>query len=97
MAARPRQIALHLGDLGGDTLGEVRHLERAYGNPSRRSAMCYPPGARPPDVPSDVLPPMSGGSGAEDLTLASADGTKFRAYLARAGACDAGAALPPDV
>jgi len=59
--------------------------------------MCYPPGARPPDVPSDVLPPMSGGSGAEDLTLASADGTKFRAYLARAGDGDAGVVIAPDV
>jgi len=59
--------------------------------------MCYPPGARPPDVPSDVLPPMSGGSGAVDVTLASADGTKFRAYLARAGDGDAGVVIAPDV
>src|SRR5438477_10305521 len=59
--------------------------------------MCYPPGARPPDVPSDVLPPMSGGSGAEDVTLASADGTKFRAHLAGAGEGDAGVVIAPDV
>src|SRR5947207_9322799 len=59
--------------------------------------MCSPPGARPPDVPSDVLPPMSGGSGGEALTLASADGTKFRAYLARAGDGDAGVVIAPDV
>jgi carboxymethylenebutenolidase len=59
--------------------------------------MCYPPGARPPDVPVDLLPPMIGGSDGEDLTLTSADGTKFRAYLARASDGDAGVVIAPDV
>jgi carboxymethylenebutenolidase len=59
--------------------------------------MCYPPGARPPDVPVDLLPPMIGGSDGEDLTLTSADGTKFRAYLARASDGDARVVIAPDV
>jgi carboxymethylenebutenolidase len=59
--------------------------------------MCYPPGARPPDIPFDLLPPMSGGAGGEELTLASADGTKFRAMLARGGEGDAGVVIAPDV
>jgi carboxymethylenebutenolidase len=59
--------------------------------------MCYPPGARPPDVPVDLLPPMIGGSDGEDLTLTSADGTKFRAHLARASDGDAGVVIAPDV
>ena len=59
--------------------------------------MCYPPGARPPEVPSDLLPPIIGGSGAEEMTLVSADGTKFRAYLAGAGDGDAGVVIAPDV
>jgi carboxymethylenebutenolidase len=39
---------------------------------------------------------MRGGSGGEDVTLASADGTKFRGYLVRADG-DAGVVVAPDV
>ena len=36
--------------------------------------MCYPPGARPPEVPDDLrLAPMSGGAGGEEANIASAD------------------------
>lgn len=59
--------------------------------------MCYPQGAHPPEVPSDLLPPIIGGSGGEEMTLVSADGTKFRAYLAGAGEGDAGVVIAPDV
>ncbi len=59
--------------------------------------MCYPSGARPPDVPLDLLPPMIGGAGGEDLLLTSADGTKLRAHLARAPGGDAGVVITPDV
>ena len=59
--------------------------------------MCYPSGARPPDVPLDLLPPISGGAGGQDAILTSADGTKFRAYLAKATAGDAGVVIAPDV
>jgi len=59
--------------------------------------MCYPPGARPPDIPFDLLPPMTGGSGGEEVTLTSADGTKFRAHLARADQREAGVVIAPDV
>ena len=58
--------------------------------------MCYPPGARPPEVPVDLLRPMTGGAGGEDVVLTSADGTKFRTYLARATG-DAGVVIAPDV
>jgi carboxymethylenebutenolidase len=40
---------------------------------------------------------MIGGSGGENLTLASADGTPFRAHLARASDGDAGVVIAPDV
>lgn len=59
--------------------------------------MCYPPGARPPEVPADLLAPMTGGAGGQDVILASADGTKFRAYLAGASAGDAAVVIAPDV
>src|SRR5713101_232663 len=59
--------------------------------------MCYPPGARPPDVPVDLLPPMTGGAGGQDVMLTSADGTKFRAYLAGSSGGDAGVVIAPDV
>jgi carboxymethylenebutenolidase len=59
--------------------------------------MCYPPGARPPDVPLDLLPPMTGGAGGQDAVLTSADGTKFRTYLAGASGGDAGVVIAPDV
>jgi carboxymethylenebutenolidase len=59
--------------------------------------MCYPPSARPPDVPVDLLPPMTGGAGGQDAILTSADGTKFRTYLASATGGDAGVVIAPDV
>lgn len=59
--------------------------------------MCYPPGAHPPDVPLDLLPPMTGGASGQDVILTSADGTKLRAYLARASDVDAGVIIAPDV
>jgi carboxymethylenebutenolidase len=59
--------------------------------------MCYPPGARPPDVPLDLVPPMTGGAGGQDAILTSADGTSFRAYLASASGGDAGVVIAPDV
>ena len=60
--------------------------------------MCYPPGARPPDVPLDLLPPMTGGAGGgHDVILASANGTKLRAYLANASGAEAGVVIAPDV
>ena len=59
--------------------------------------MCYPSGARPPEVPADLLPPMTGGAGGEDEILASADGTRFRSYLASATRGDAGVVIAPDV
>jgi carboxymethylenebutenolidase len=59
--------------------------------------MCYPPGARPPDVPRDLLPPITGGAGGQDALLTSADGTKFRVYLAAASGGDAGVVIAPDV
>ncbi len=40
---------------------------------------------------------MSGGAGAEDTILTSADGTKFRAHLARAARGDAAVVIAPDV
>jgi carboxymethylenebutenolidase len=58
--------------------------------------MCYPPGARPPDVPADLLP-ISGGAGSEDVILTSEDATRFRARLARAGEDDRGVVIAPDV
>ena len=59
--------------------------------------MCYPPGACPPDVPVDLLPPMTGGAGGQDAILTSADGTKFRTYRASATGGDAGVVIAPDV
>jgi len=40
---------------------------------------------------------MTGGAGGQDVILTSADGTKFRAYLARAAQGDAGVVIAPDV
>ncbi|HEX9496626.1 MAG TPA: alpha/beta fold hydrolase, partial [Candidatus Limnocylindria bacterium] len=57
--------------------------------------MCVPPGARPPEIPADLLP-ISGGAGGEDVILSSADGATFRARLATA-AGDAGVVIAPDV
>ena len=59
--------------------------------------MCYPPDARPPEVPIDLLRPIAGGAGGEDMILTSADGTRFRTYLARAAQGDAGVVIAPDV
>src|SRR5438128_11243047 len=55
-------------------------------------AMCYSNEARPP------LPPIMGGSTDEgDLVLTSADGTRFKAYGARAAApTGAGVVVIPD-
>lgn len=58
--------------------------------------MCYPPGARPPDLPPD-LRTISGGAGGEDVVLTSDDGTKFRSYLAKARASDMGVVIAPDI
>src|SRR2546430_14985488 len=57
--------------------------------------MCFPPGARPPDLPLD-LRPIGGGAGGEDVVLTSKDGAKFRAFLASAKG-DAGVVIAPDV
>lgn len=63
--------------------------------------MCYPPSARPPDVPADLLAPavrpISGGAGGSDVVLTSEDGARFRAYLARASDGEAGVVIAPDV
>jgi len=40
---------------------------------------------------------MTGGAGGQDAVLTSADGTKFRAYLAGASGGDAGVVIAPDV
>src|SRR5438270_14087022 len=56
--------------------------------------MCYSDSARPP------LPPVVGGGAADqgDMTLTSADGTKFAAYFARAAKpTGAGMVVLPDV
>jgi carboxymethylenebutenolidase len=58
--------------------------------------MCYPPGARPPELPAD-LRSISGGASGEDVVLASADGTKFRTHFAVARSGDAGVVITPDV
>ncbi len=58
--------------------------------------MCHPPGAVPPDLPSD-LRPISGGAGGEDVILTSEDGTRFRGHLAKARAGDAGVVIAPDI
>jgi carboxymethylenebutenolidase len=57
--------------------------------------MCFPPGARPPEVPSD-LRSISGGAAGEDVTLTSTDGGTFRAFVA-SGRGDAGVVIAPDV
>lgn len=58
--------------------------------------MCFPPGARPPEIPTD-LRPISGGAGGEDVLLKSTDGATFRAFLAKARQGDAGVVIAPDV
>lgn len=59
--------------------------------------MCYPPGARPPDLPEDLIPPITGGAAGQDAILTSADGTKVRSYLAHASDGEAGVVIAPDV
>jgi len=62
--------------------------------------MCYPPDARPPEIPADllrVMPPISGGAGGADVVLTSEDGGRFRAYLAKAQDGEAGVVIAPDV
>ena len=58
--------------------------------------MCFPPGARPPEIPDD-LRSIGGGAGGEDVVLTSADGATFRAFLAKAQQGDAGVVIAPDV
>ena len=58
--------------------------------------MCYEPGARPPDVPADLLR-VSGGAGGTDVILTSEDGARFRAYLAKAASGEQGVVIAPDV
>ena len=58
--------------------------------------MCFPPGARPPDLPSG-LRSISGGAGGEDVVLASRDRATFRTYFAPALRGDAGVVIAPDV
>jgi carboxymethylenebutenolidase len=60
--------------------------------------MCFPFDAIPPDIPTRLRAPMAGGAAGERLTLTSADGTQFSAYLADAdGESDAGVVILPDV
>ena len=58
--------------------------------------MCHPPGARPPDVPADLLP-ISGGAGGQDVILTSEDASRFRARLAKAREGDGGVVIAPAV
>jgi carboxymethylenebutenolidase len=58
--------------------------------------MCYPPEARPPDLPRDLIR-VSGAAGGGDVVLTSEDGGRFRAYVARAGDSEAGIVIAPDV
>ena len=58
--------------------------------------MCFPPGARPPDVPFD-LRTISGGAGGEDVVLKSADGATFRTFAAIAQRAESGVVIAPDV
>src|SRR6266508_5663719 len=58
--------------------------------------MCHPAGARPPDVPTDLLP-ISGGAAGQDVILTSEDATRFRAHLAKAADGDSGVVIAPDV
>ena len=43
--------------------------------------MCFPPGARPPEIPSDLLP-ISGGAGGQDVILIGGEQVgEFRASI----------------
>jgi carboxymethylenebutenolidase len=61
--------------------------------------MCFEFDARPPAPPEDLLlAPIAGAAGAELLELTSADGTRFSASLAQAGADRSGGiVILPDV
>ena len=59
--------------------------------------MCYPPFARPPEIPPDLLLPIAGGAGGSDVILTSEDGGRLRAYLAPAEDGEAGVVIAPDV
>jgi len=56
--------------------------------------MCFPFDAVPPAIPESLR--IAGGAAGEALTLASADGTRFSAYLARAESAT-GVVVLPDV
>jgi carboxymethylenebutenolidase len=56
--------------------------------------MCFPFDAIPPDIPARFR--IAGGAAGERLTLSSADGTEFSAYLARAEG-PTGVVVLPDV
>jgi carboxymethylenebutenolidase len=58
--------------------------------------MCFPPGARPPEIPAD-LRPISGGAGGLDIVLTSTDGATFRTFFAKAQQGDAGVVIATDV
>src|SRR5437763_8950795 len=60
--------------------------------------MCFPYDAIPPETPAArrVRAPIAGGAAGERLTLTSADGTDFSAYLARAEG-PTGVVVLPDV
>jgi carboxymethylenebutenolidase len=60
--------------------------------------MCFEFDARPPEPPTDALPPrLGGGAAAEPLTLTSADGTELSAALAGTQPGGAGVLVLPDV
>jgi carboxymethylenebutenolidase len=60
--------------------------------------MCFPFQAVPPEIPPALRrrAPIAGGAAGERLTLTSADGTPFSAFLARAEG-EAGVVILPDV
>ena len=58
--------------------------------------MCFPPGARPPEIPRG-LRPISGGAGSLDVILTSTDGATFRARVATAAHAEHGVVIAPDV
>ncbi|TMG53867.1 MAG: hypothetical protein E6H84_10275, partial [Chloroflexi bacterium] len=81
-------------DQRSDRATRDRRCRSSFG---RIGAMCHPSGSRPPDLPAELLRPISGGAAGEDAMLVSADGTRFRGYLARADDGDAGVVINPDV
>lgn len=59
--------------------------------------MCYPPSARPPLPPDDLIRTISGGAGGHDEVLTSEDGARFRAYVATAAEGESGVVICPDI